>query len=506
LVFMAFDFSSITDTEDRDEFMENIVEYLAVQLENDVSLSRFNTPKNKETVEPGVENIVNLTVRNRGTANQTSVEVSIDIRCLNNTYRFTEEETVSINAGEGVFVEFEWDTPDDEDYEYEISAEAAISDDEKEDNNFKKVEINTYVTYDVAVSEARVDPMIAEKDTEREMSVIVTNTGDMSMTSDISGKVYDGAGGVVYNGGTQEVELNPGESETLDWEWETDEYGTFWFEAKVLDDDDEVPENDVSSAMMRSVDIEFSDDMESGRNGWTDYKSLSNPWHLIDTDTDENREAASPTHAMYVGDESKGDGEYENNWDFSLYTAQNISLGQNPAMSVNLWYSVENSWDGGNVQISTDGGESWTVIEPEEGYPDDAIVGLDNEPGYTATSGDGDETDWEIATFSLADYANQDVKFRFRFGTDASVDTYEGWYIDDFEVNNGAVTTYEDDFEDGDGDWEADTVLSEWNYYSKDEDYGKTYSGDYAWYLGNTGTGTYSASLNDSLETPRRPA
>jgi hypothetical protein len=205
---------------------------------------------------------------------------------------------------------------------------------------------------------------------------------------------------------------------------------------------------------------------------------------------------------MYVGDESKGDGEYENNWDFSLYTAQNISLGQNPTMSVNLWYSVENSWDGGNVQISTDGGESWTVIEPEEGYPDDAIVGLDNEPGYTATSGDGDETDWEIATFSLADYANQEVKFRFRFGTDASVDTYEGWYIDDFEVNNGATTTYEDDFEDGDGDWEADTVLSEWNYYSKDEDYGKTYSGDYAWYLGNTGTGTYSASLNDSLETP----
>ena len=107
LVFMAFDFSSITDTEDRDEFMENIVEYLAVQLENDVSLSRFNTPKNKETVEPGVENIINVTVRNRGTANQNSVEVSIDIRCLNNTYRFSDEETVSIDAGEGAFVEFE---------------------------------------------------------------------------------------------------------------------------------------------------------------------------------------------------------------------------------------------------------------------------------------------------------------------------------------------------------------------------------------------------------------
>ena len=61
---------------------------------------------------------------------------------------------------------------------------------------------------------------------------------------------------------------------------------------------------------------------------------------------------------------------------------------------------------------------------------------------------------------------------------------------------------FEDDFEDGASDWESDVVLSEWHYYSKDEDYGKAYSGDYAWYLGNPDTGAYSASLNDSLETP----
>ena len=57
---------------------------------------------------------------------------------------------------------------------------------------------------------------------------------------------------------------------------------------------------------------------------------------------------------MWVGDESKGDGEYDNNWDFSLYSADNISLGTNPQMSVNIWYSTEFSWDGGNVQISND--------------------------------------------------------------------------------------------------------------------------------------------------------
>ena len=39
LVFMTIDFSSITSSDDRDEFMENVVEYLVEQLENDVSLS-----------------------------------------------------------------------------------------------------------------------------------------------------------------------------------------------------------------------------------------------------------------------------------------------------------------------------------------------------------------------------------------------------------------------------------------------------------------------------------
>ena len=117
---------------------------------------------------------------------------------------------------------------------------------------------------------------------------------------------------------------------------------------------------------------------------------------------------------MWVGDESKGDGEYDNNWDFSVYTSEEISLGQtNPQMSVDIWYSTEFSWDGGNVQITTDDGETWEVINPDGGYPDDAVVGLDNEPGYTGTSGEGDTADWETASFSLANYTNQDVRFKF---------------------------------------------------------------------------------------------
>ena len=126
-VFMTVDFSSITNSDDRDELIELVVEYLVEQLENDVSLSRFNTPKDGETVEPNVENMVNVTVRNRGTEDQDSVQVSLEIRCLNNTYRHTDSTTISLDAGEGAFVEFEWDTPDDEDYEYEVKVEAEVS-------------------------------------------------------------------------------------------------------------------------------------------------------------------------------------------------------------------------------------------------------------------------------------------------------------------------------------------------------------------------------------------
>ena len=502
LVFMTIDFSSITSSDDRDQFLENVVDYLIEQLENDVSISKFNDPKNGETIEPDIENIVNVTVRNRGTENQNSIQVSLDISCSNNSYTHTETKTISLEAGTGSFVEFEWDTPDDEDYEYEITAEAIISNDEKEENNEKTITVNTYITYDLQLSEARVTPMIAEKDEDREMSVIVTNVGDVTMNSEISGKIYDGARNVIQNLGNEEINnLAPGENETLSWEWETDEYGTFWFEAKVIDDNDEIPENDISESIMRSVNVEFSDDMENGENDWTQYKSLSNPWHLINTNEDENRKANSGSYAMWVGDESKGTGEYDNNWDFSLYTADDIALGTNPSMQVSMWYDTEGGgtstdWDGGNVQISTNG-ENWTVINPDNGYPADSVTGLDYEPGYSGSGPNDEGGQWVTETFTLNEYSNENVYFKFRFGTDSSVNNYEGWYIDDFTIKNGATTTYEDDFEDGDGDWEADVVISEWNYYSN-----KSYSGDYSWYLGNPETETYSSSLNDSLESP----
>ena len=148
-------------------------------------------------------------------------------------------------------------------------------------------------------------------------------------------------------------------------------------------------------------------------------------WKIYDNQSDENREAYSGTHAMWLGNPDKNDGEYEDNWDFSFYTKDEISLGSSPELSIATWYETENLFDGGHVQISTDGGESWAVLTPAGGYPCSNVAALGDE-GYCNLS-----NGWQIQNFSLSDYDNEDILLRFRFASDASEHNYEGWYIDD---------------------------------------------------------------------------
>ena len=57
------------------------------------------------------------------------------------------------------------------------------------------------------------------------------------------------------------------------------------------------------------------------------YTDKSNWWHIVDTEEDSNRKANSPTHSMWIGDESKENGEYRSGWDYSIYTSDSYSLG-----------------------------------------------------------------------------------------------------------------------------------------------------------------------------------
>ncbi len=115
-------------------------------------------------------------------------------------------------------------------------------------------------------------------------------------------------------------------------------------------------------------------------------------------------------------------GLYSSNANYALETP-NVYIGENFMLEFWHRYETETTYDGGQVLINT-GGQNWTLIYPEGAYPTSYINVLSG-PGYS-----GDSDGWAPARFSLAAYANQNVKFRFLFKSDSS-NNYQGWFIDD---------------------------------------------------------------------------
>jgi hypothetical protein len=104
-----------------------------------------------------------------------------------------------------------------------------------------------------------------------------------------------------------------------------------------------------------------------------------------------------------------------------------------------LWYDYEASYDGLNVQISTNGGTTWTLMMPTVG----AYTGSGNSAnplglGVPCWTGHV-QGFWENIEFDLAAYEGMSVMFRFASGADSSV-FYPGAYIDDILVGNLVIT------------------------------------------------------------------
>lgn len=89
------------------------------------------------------------------------------------------------------------------------------------------------------------------------------------------------------------------------------------------------------------------------------------------------------------------------------------------------WYQFEDYYDGGNLIISTNSGLTWNLIYPSGGYPNNSIVGLNHQPGYSHMS-----NGWEPVTVNLGGYYHKNITIGWRMGSDASV-VKAGWYIDD---------------------------------------------------------------------------
>ncbi|MFF0655121.1 immune inhibitor A domain-containing protein [Micromonospora tulbaghiae] len=127
-----------------------------------------------------------------------------------------------------------------------------------------------------------------------------------------------------------------------------------------------------------------------------------------------------------------------------------------------MWnnYVIEADWDYGFVEVSTDGGATWSeqkvyaeggaLVSTNDGYadPNGRMVDFGNKKyGLTGSTGG-----WRHDYVDLSSYAGQTVQVRLRYATDEAF-VERGWFADDFSVTGGGATTWSDDVESGAAGW-----------------------------------------------------
>ena len=124
--------------------------------------------------------------------------------------------------------------------------------------------------------------------------------------------------------------------------------------------------------------------------------------------------------------------------DLDRSIAHQVSVPQNdPTLSFDTLYDIEQGWDFGVVQVSADGGRTWTTVpttdSTSEHDPQAEPRIVDELPGLTGRS-DG----WQTETADLSQWAGQDVLLSFRYLTDGAW-AETGWYVRNIDVGGTAV-------------------------------------------------------------------
>lgn len=183
----------------------------------------------------------------------------------------------------------------------------------------------------------------------------------------------------------------------------------------------------VMTALNLKSTRQFYDDVESNATEETwifDFLEGTTIWEVSDFD------ANSGEQSWYVENTNTDN-------DQILFLAEPFRIeGDQPALRFYHKYETETGFDGGFVEVSTDGGGFWQIISKDKYFRGGNLRPLNYStfavPGIEAFS--GNTNDQFIASYiDLSDFIGQDVQFRFRFGTD-DVESRLGWFVDDIEI------------------------------------------------------------------------
>ncbi len=177
----------------------------------------------------------------------------------------------------------------------------------------------------------------------------------------------------------------------------------------------------------------FQDDMENGPGNWLHQSDPGyDDWAIV------NDQSHSPTHSWFTADVG---------WtsDKRLWTLNPVTIPTGAEFAtLGFWhnYSFEYTFDGGVIEISTDGGANWADLGGNvltNGY-NSTLSTMYGNPLGGRLAWSGSSNGWLKTKVNLLPFQGMSVQVRFRLGTDESFsDT--GWYIDDvaFYVQ-GALT------------------------------------------------------------------
>jgi len=145
--------------------------------------------------------------------------------------------------------------------------------------------------------------------------------------------------------------------------------------------------------------------------------------------------------------------------DMTLTRAFDLTEVSGPAaLEYWIWHDLEEDYDYVYLEVSQDGGETWTILETPTGTTEDPS-GNSYGWAYNGMSGGGSPAEWIQERVDLSAFGGQQVLLRFEYVTDAAVNG-EGLLLDDVRLD---AVGYDEDFEAGDGGWEAEGFVRLYN-------------------------------------------
>jgi hypothetical protein len=132
--------------------------------------------------------------------------------------------------------------------------------------------------------------------------------------------------------------------------------------------------------------------------------------------------------------------------------------------SFNLWYDIEENWDFAYVRASTDGGETWQLLQGAHMESTDRSMHALG-PGYTGRSGATEgKAEWVREHLDLGAFCGKQVIIRFDYLTDDAINA-PGLCLDDLCIE---ALDFRDNVESGRGDWRAEGFIRHENRLKQD--------------------------------------